>query len=308
MSNLFSLGIILPTCNRQHFLCDAIDSIRNQDFPNWQLIVVNDGGEDLSSIISNYNDKRIQLIQFNRKYGVSEARNAGLRIVNTNFVTFLDDDDLYLPGYFSYLSTIADSSEVFIFDSIHSEEVVAKGVRRVCGQSRPYTQMPYDYQLLLGGNYIPIPTVVFRRSGIPIFFDPMLQVYEDWDFLLRLFPDRKVRKIPQPFVDIRRRVNLNDSATTSAGFVKWAQAFDVVANKYPSDNPKVILRRIQTRNEIVATRYKEEPKNVEAEAANALEKLIQTVSTLNCKSPITPSDQSNTSRNPNFDNARSIPE
>ncbi|MCE5394424.1 MAG: glycosyltransferase family 2 protein, partial [Acidithiobacillus sp.] len=254
MPNL-SLGIILPTCNRPHFLCDAIDSIRAQDFPDWQLIVINDGGEDISSTIRKYNDKRIQLIQFNQKYGVSEARNIGLRMVTSDWVTFLDDDDLYLPGYFSYLASVADSADVLIFDSIYSSEVIVEGVRKVHDQSRPYAELPYDPELLLGGNYIPIQTVVFRRSSVPIFFDPMLEVYEDWDYLLRLCLDRKVTKISQPFVDIRRRIDRNDSATTLAGFVKWMQAFDIVANKYPSDNPKVILRRMQTRNEIITTRY-----------------------------------------------------
>ena len=92
------VSIIMPTHDRPAELRIAIQSVLEQSHENWELIVVNDGGGDVSSVISLFNDSsRIHYIQLARSRGAAAARNVGLSLARGEYVTYLDDDDwLYL--------------------------------------------------------------------------------------------------------------------------------------------------------------------------------------------------------------------
>lgn len=90
------VSIIIPTYNRGGFLKQAIDSALVQTYRDIEIIVIDDGSTDnTSELVSSYGD-RIQYIKQNRK-GVSAARNLGIKNAIGEFISFLDDDDLYLP-------------------------------------------------------------------------------------------------------------------------------------------------------------------------------------------------------------------
>ena len=87
------VSIILPVYNQAPFLSTCIESVIDQNWGNWELIIINDGSTDESErIILSYKDPRIRYIhQENR--GVSSARNAGLQAMGGDFFCFLDSDD-----------------------------------------------------------------------------------------------------------------------------------------------------------------------------------------------------------------------
>lgn len=92
------VSIVLPVFNCRPWLADAIRSVQGQDYPHWELIVVDDGSTDGSHAVVEpfLIDPRIRLIrQLNR--GMSAACNTGIRESRGAFVSFLDADDLYLP-------------------------------------------------------------------------------------------------------------------------------------------------------------------------------------------------------------------
>tara|TARA_B100000035_G_scaffold51655_1_gene40255 strand:- start:1433 stop:2326 length:894 start_codon:yes stop_codon:yes gene_type:complete len=90
-------SIILPTFNRAHMIHEAIKSVFNQTYKNWELIIVDDGSTDnTKEIIDKYNekDKRIQyLYQKNKER--SAARNYGVKGAKGDWICFLDSDDVY---------------------------------------------------------------------------------------------------------------------------------------------------------------------------------------------------------------------
>lgn len=99
-------SVILPTYNREEFIAQAIESVLQQTFKNWELFVVNDNSTDEThKVISKYSSEYIHLFNLEKNTGVSHARNHALRIVCGRYVTFLDDDDLYAP---SFLQTLHD--------------------------------------------------------------------------------------------------------------------------------------------------------------------------------------------------------
>lgn len=103
---LFS--VIVPVFNVERFLSQAINSVLDQDFTDFQVILINDGSTDESlSICRNFEltDGRIILIdQANR--GVSAARNAGLDVATGSYVLFLDGDDFMEPGALAMLAEL----------------------------------------------------------------------------------------------------------------------------------------------------------------------------------------------------------
>lgn len=93
------ISIIVPVYNVEKFLPRAIESVQNQTFQNWEMILVDDGSQDrCGEICEQYalKDDRIRVIH-KENGGVSAARNAGLKAMRGDFLCFLDPDDYLLP-------------------------------------------------------------------------------------------------------------------------------------------------------------------------------------------------------------------
>ena len=88
--------VVIPCYNQAHFLGEAIGSVLNQSYRNFEIIVVDDGSTDnTSEVASHYEEVRL-VRQENR--GLAGARNRGLGEANGEFLVFLDADDRLLPG------------------------------------------------------------------------------------------------------------------------------------------------------------------------------------------------------------------
>ena len=113
------ISIIVPVYNAERYLHKCVDSVFNQTFIDWELVLVDDGSPDNSgSICDEYagKDSRIKCIHKSNG-GVSSARNTGLDNATGDFVTFLDSDDYIGPDY---LASFARNSQYdLIFTGIH---------------------------------------------------------------------------------------------------------------------------------------------------------------------------------------------
>lgn len=88
-------SVIIPTYNRPNLLRKAVQSVLEQTVEDFEVIVVNDNGSEPESLPD---DPRLKVISRVVNGGHSAARNTGLRVATGRYVTFLDDDDLYLPN------------------------------------------------------------------------------------------------------------------------------------------------------------------------------------------------------------------
>ena len=92
------ISVIMPVYNCEVYLGAAINSILNQSFADFELIIINDGSTDSSSnIVDSYNDPRIVSLRSFENQGVSWARNKGLFSARGMYIAFLDADDIALP-------------------------------------------------------------------------------------------------------------------------------------------------------------------------------------------------------------------
>lgn len=91
-------SIIMPAYNVENYIKQAVDSVINQTYDEWELIVVDDGSTDNTwEILKSYKDKRIKTIK-SKNQGVSHARNVGLKKATGDYIVFLDSDD-YLENW-----------------------------------------------------------------------------------------------------------------------------------------------------------------------------------------------------------------
>ena len=89
-----SFSVIVPTHGRPRWLAEAIDSVRAQTLQDFELIVVDDASPEPVRVDA---DPRIRLIRRDENGGAAAARNTGVEAARGRFLTFLDDDDVYLP-------------------------------------------------------------------------------------------------------------------------------------------------------------------------------------------------------------------
>lgn len=90
----YELSVIIPTFNRQEYLERCLNGLCNQSQPVDKVIVINDGNQNLDSILNQFENGLPLIIIQTPQLGPTKARNIGLEIVNTDYVAFLDDDSI----------------------------------------------------------------------------------------------------------------------------------------------------------------------------------------------------------------------
>ncbi len=186
MSELVS--IIIPTYNRAHLVCEAIDSALAQTYPHKEVIVVDDGStDDTRGIVSRYGNAVRYIYQENR--GVSAARNHGFREARGEYVLFLDSDDTLMPDALSNLLSILEGDESIaaafgdgLFVGPDRRPLGTVSARRASGLEPSFADAVIDIPAAL-------QSFLFRRAVLDKLngpFDEAMWGYEDWDILMRL--------------------------------------------------------------------------------------------------------------------------
>lgn len=92
-------SVVIPLYNKELSITNTIQSVLNQTFQAYEIVIVNDGSTDCSvKKVKQFNDKRIRLIH-QKNQGVSSARNRGIKEAKYNWIAFLDGDDLWSKKY-----------------------------------------------------------------------------------------------------------------------------------------------------------------------------------------------------------------
>jgi len=215
------ISVIVRTKDRPNLLVEAIASIRATGYP-CEIVVVNDGGA--TPEVSG-----VKLIEHATSKGRSEAMNAGVRAASNPFIAFLDDDDLYYSDHLSTLAAAAKGSEAkaWYTDAV---DAFSHGKLRLFSAD-------FDRDLLLVDNYIPLPTLLVRRADFLELqgFDGAFDLFEDWDFLIRLSRHGAFVHVPRVTVEVRH-IEAASSITmaTPEGSPEFRAAKKKVWQKYES--------------------------------------------------------------------------
>lgn len=195
------ISVLMPTYNANpDWLRAAIDSVRAQIYPHWELCIADDASTDsaIAPLLAEYQarEPRIKLMMRTQNGHISAASNSALELATGNFVALMDHDDM-LPEHALYwiAEAIAAQPQAKLIYS-DEDKIDVRGVR-----SAPYFKSDYNYDLLLSHNMIchlgVYETALVREVGG---FREGLQGAQDWDLALRcieqLSPDQ-ITHIPR---------------------------------------------------------------------------------------------------------------
>lgn len=182
------VSVVIPTYNRSAYLCQAIRSVLEQSYVDFEVIVVDDGSQDdTRSAVARFADPRVRYTCQDNA-GRCAARNAGIRLATGRYVSFLDDDDLYLPNKLS--------SHMSALDADPDLGLVMGGYRCIDAEGAPFKEItPWLWHPCLDlDTWLRVcPTipaaVTVRKAWLASCggFDESIGAHaEDWDLWLRL--------------------------------------------------------------------------------------------------------------------------
>ncbi|MHC8334948.1 glycosyltransferase family 2 protein [Pseudomonas sp. LB3P25] len=217
--------------NRGEFLRQSMMSVLNQTYPNIELIVVEDGGSTMSSVVADFEFPEGMSVSYYSldKVGRSVTGNYGLEKAAGKYCMFLDDDDLLFADHVEVLvGALAKNSDAVAAYSLALEVgTVASGVEEqyfeVSHSVPPILKQEYDYDVLLDHNFIAIQSLLFQkdlylqRGG----FQTDMSSLEDWNLWLRYGYDNKFAYVPKttslfrtpgdPTVRVERHMQLHEA-------------------------------------------------------------------------------------------------
>jgi len=200
----------------------AVDSVRAQSYPHWELILVDDGSQDkdLSDLLKRLAalDGRIKILAQKTNGGISRATNRGIAAAQGQFLAFLDQDDLLEPDALDIFLRARAATGARL---IYSDE---DKVDRSGSLSDPHLKPDFNYRLLVELNYIchfvMCDAALVREVGA---FDPQFDGAQDHDFLLRAseaIPVSEIHHVSEVLYHWRKSA----SSTAGAGGAKPAAA------------------------------------------------------------------------------------
>lgn len=177
------LSVVMPTKNRAAYLTKAIQSIINQTFKNWELIIIDDHSqEDIKKVTNSFKDKRIKYFRLKKGAGIAAARNFGNRKAQAPIIVVADSDDLNYPYRLKIISDYfkkhPQTDVLYGNMDIYSEKKDKKTKRWF---------QPFNRQLLYQINYIPHPASAYKKKTFLKVggYDQTLKVSSDYELWLK---------------------------------------------------------------------------------------------------------------------------
>ncbi len=251
--------VIIPTFNRASIVGRAIRSVLGQTYPNWELFVVDDASTDgTEREVRSYSDKRITYIRHRQNWRVSAARNTGIRCAQGEYVSFLDDDDEWLPEKLAKEVEVLRSSDPEV-GLVYTGKTVYDEHGRVL-QVRMPTLSGWVYDAMLDRHFIGSPSrvtvkkqVLDRVAG----FDETFVNCQDYDLWLRVAKVSKIAVVPWFLV---KRYLLSDQMSGSLRNV--CEGWEHILMKFRADMKPRTLAKHVSRVAILLLNY--EPRRARA--------------------------------------------
>jgi glycosyltransferase involved in cell wall biosynthesis len=188
------VSVVIPAYNRAALLGRAVNSVLEQSFQDFEILIVDDGSTDnTAEVVQGFEDPRIRYIRHAKNAGEAAARNTGIHAARGQYVAFLDSDDYWLAGKLELQVRVLEADEAMYSCSTQYYEI--KGSRRkIC----PRTIAPWPRYLLeemdLGiGTTLLIRRDCYEKVGI---YDETIVRSPDYEWLIRygqMFPHHLIK-------------------------------------------------------------------------------------------------------------------
>jgi len=220
------VSVIVTTFNRADLIGETIESILNQTYTNFELIIVDDGSTDnTEGVVKKYNDKKIQYIKTGNWGGPAHPRNIGIKKAKGEYIAFCDDDDLWYPQKLEKQIQFLSNNDIIGVGSNTESIGDTTYFHNRNGKVAKKTKI-LDFQDIIKGQNVPLSSLVVVNSEVRYSEDEDLIYVEDWDYQIRLtINGKKIALLPEVLVKYRRFSVNKDYPKKSANII-------YVLNKY----------------------------------------------------------------------------
>lgn len=243
------ISIIVRTRNRPHKLVHALTSLAHQQFADFEVIVVNDGGVDVQPVLNTFEHQLdLHYITYDDPKSPSEASNLALGQIRGEYFTHLDDDDIIYPYHLAGLYQLACSepaSRVYYANYNRALMKENDGVlTRIERVASPFWH--FNAEALLVSNAIVVHGLLLHRSVHDTVgdYDPSLFVLQDWDYLIRA--SRHYRFTALPRISAEYHFYLSMSNILVARRAKTYLELQQIYATYPTRQRSSMLERQAT--------------------------------------------------------------
>lgn len=214
-----NISVIVTTYNRPKFLKETLDSILNQTYEDFELIVVdNNSNYDFFKLIDSFNDARIKAYQNDNNGVIAVNRNFGIKKASGQYITFCDDDDLWLKNKLEEQLKFSNNLNENIL--VHSNTILfGNKVSRKVTKKLNIVNFE-DFYL---SNPITLSSV-FLTNCDKIFFDedPSKKASEDFDLWIKLFLNGyKIILIKEPLIEYRISIDSSFRKNYSFSYLRY---------------------------------------------------------------------------------------
>jgi GT2 family glycosyltransferase len=231
------VSIIMTTMNRKKIIIKSINSVINQTYDKWELLIINDGGENIQEIIDAFDDSRINYIHLEKNQGKSNANNVGIDNSKGEFIAYLDDDDAWYSNHLEITikELLKNKNQKFVYtDYVKIDCIIDNQLQE---------QFPIKKEVMANQtarvffvkemNHIPNFSMVHKKELYDKVgkYDPKLKYYEDWDIIRRfsyITPFIHVPEITGEYWEDISKSGRNSNALTDRNL---PEVMDYIKNK-----------------------------------------------------------------------------
>ena len=216
----YVVSVITPIYNSEEFLQETIQSVLDQTYTKWELILINDCSTDNSLYIAEraaQKDNRIRVIKLDHNSGPAIARNTGIEKAKGKYIAFLDSDDMWLPNKLE--KQISFMEENHIPFTYTSYEKIDED-----GSSRGIISVPekVTYKELLNTNVIGCLTAIYNIEQLGKVYMPNIRKGQDYGLWLKILKKGiTAYGINEPLARYRVRKNSVSSNKLRAARYQW---------------------------------------------------------------------------------------
>lgn len=193
-------SVIIPIYNSEATITNTLNSVINQTYKDFEIILVDDGSFDntkknIEAFFKNKNIIYKYIYQANN--GVSAARNRGIKEAQGEYIAFLDSDDMWHPQKLEIVSNILENTSINILGHVHTLE------NNFSNRYTSYTLKKVSFFKLLIKNFATTPSVVIKKKSCG-YFDEKMRYTEDHELWLRLALKSEIYCFDLPLVLLGR--------------------------------------------------------------------------------------------------------
>ena len=182
------VSVIMPAYNAEAFIAEAIRSVIQQTYQNWELLVIDDASSDSTlKIIQKYSekDKRIKIFKNSDNQGTHKARNKGIKAAEGDFIAFLDADDQWKPEKLLKQLEILSSDNISACFS--SYDLISENGQFL--EKRVEALPVLTYEKLLKANYVGNLTGIYSVKDLGKIYCPNIRKRQDWALWLKVIEE-----------------------------------------------------------------------------------------------------------------------